>query len=153
MKSLVLVALVLHGVAARRRGAVAADPKNKPKIGSCLELESADKEYLKGYQIVGVTDPEAPSRLAVDPQSNELVGPRYRSAAVWWVKKGGDARTKTGRLPFKVRLLRYSPAGVLRTLHAQGKVELYKEESGSGGEPVVCVKLARPKPWWKIRLL
>lgn|ERR1712087_505914 len=127
---------------------LAAPKKSEPKVGSCYEMRSADKEHLKGYQVVGVLDPLSPSRLAVDSETDTFVGPRFKAAPVWWVDKRGDKRTKTGRLPFKVRVLRYNPAGVLETLHKQGKVQLYGAKD-SKGEMSYSVKLARPKPWWK----
>eukprot|EP00308_Calcidiscus_leptoporus_P027286 CAMPEP_0119358064 /NCGR_PEP_ID=MMETSP1334-20130426/6353_1 /TAXON_ID=127549 /ORGANISM="Calcidiscus leptoporus, Strain RCC1130" /LENGTH=142 /DNA_ID=CAMNT_0007372471 /DNA_START=50 /DNA_END=478 /DNA_ORIENTATION=- len=139
------MACVLMGAAA---SLAAPKQKSGPKVGSCYEMQSHDKEYLKGYQVVGVIDPQSPSRLAVDPVTDTFVGPRFKGAPVWWVDKRADKRTKTGRLPFKVRLLRYNPAGVLQTLHQQGKVQLYGAQN-SNGEMAYSVKLARPKPWWK----
>merc|ERR1719399_108825 len=143
-----LLRLAMAGALVASVASLAAPKKSGPKVGSCYEMRSPDKEHLKGFQVVGVIDPQSPSRLAVDPQTDTFVGPRFKGAPVWWVDKRGDKRTKTGRLPFKVRLLRYNPAGVLSTLYQQGKVQLYGARDGSG-EMSYSIKLARPKPWWK----
>ena len=74
-----------------------------PKLGSCLDLRSGDENYLKGYQVVGVADPASPERLQIDPETGRFIGKRFSAGNVWWVKKGGSKRTKSGAKPFKVR--------------------------------------------------
>jgi len=131
--------------------ALAEAGRSMPTIGDALEYGSGSPNYLKkNTQSVGIISPlSGQGRRLYDKELGVFTGPNRRRGIIWWSKKRSwNPFSSQDRAPFKVRLLKENPTGVMLTLAEEGKLELSRKASKSG-EVGLSVKLVKPKPWWR----
>lgn len=126
--------------------------RSVPAVGDVLEFGERNPTYLqKDTQVVGVIPTFSSSRRMLDRKANVFYGPSRRKGIMWYSKKRKwNPFRSSQREPFKVRLLKVSPAGLLLTLAEEEKLELREEKSKTANNMLLSVKLAKPKPWWRI---
>lgn len=119
-------------------------------IGEALEIRHNDEDYLgKNWQIVSVITPKSGGRRILDHKTGNFTGMKRRQGMVHWVKKREQwPFERLQRQPFKVRIFKADPAGIVTSMVQEGKLQL----SGFtvDGRPGVQLSLPRPsKPWYR----
>ena len=148
MLAMVMVLSTLVTTSSAR--APTAPRQKRAAIGEALEIRHNDEEYLgKNWQIVSVITPLSAGRRVLDHQTGNFTGMKRRRGMVHWVKKREPwPFERLQRQPFKVRILKEDPAGIVASMVQEGKLQL--SEFTSDGRPGISLSLPKPnKPWYR----
>mmetsp|Transcript_60178 Transcript_60178/g.164883 ORF Transcript_60178/g.164883 Transcript_60178/m.164883 type:complete len:149 (-) Transcript_60178:387-833(-) len=143
--ALLWVALLVGAAEAKR---------SMPAIGDALEYGHGNRDYLKKHtQVVGVMQPlSTGGRRILDKKAGAFFGPNRRAGIVFWSKKRDwKPFRRSNREPFKIRLLKENPTGVMLTLAEEGKLNIERAMT-KNGDVGLRVTLAKPKPWYRFGL-
>ena len=93
-------------------------------IGEALEIRHNDEDYLgKNWQIVSVITPKSGGRRILDHKTGNFTGMKRRQGMVHWVKKREQwPFERLQRQPFKVRIFKADPAGIVTSMVQEGKL-------------------------------
>ena len=143
----VLATCVLLGCVGRSEALDESGALPRPRIGTYFDLRS-NKPEKSNRQFLAVLTPGSSSRRPVDPETG--FAPSESSGLTIYMRKHRRDLFRRTRTPFKLRVVRPDPAGVLDTAVEEGRVSVY-EGGGSSGKSYRIVP-RKSTPWWK-RLL
>ena len=136
----VVCALAGWAEAARRTSTPEFSP---PPLGSVTEWSSPES-YLKGHQLVGLLPPSSSSSRLIDAKTKQFTRPTSDAAITWRIRRVGKRRGAR-RTPFKARLLKLDPRGIIGTLATEERIGYLSDKKAH----VSTLVILKPKPWWQ----
>ena len=145
-----MILLWVAAVAAGQASSEAAAPR--PRVGTYCDLVSPkkDHDYLPNRQFLAVVEPGSTSRRVVHPETGIEKSFAPTGLTIYVRKTPTSFFRRRTRKPYKLRLVKPDPAGVLDSAVEDGRVRV--SESINTGLKSYKIETKRDVPWWK-RLL